>query len=357
MGRQKGVMSGMDQAQPVEEQDKPLSERLVGTSFGGVIEFTKDPPPEETVVEITRDVIIRGAKSDGSRATLDLLSLVVRPLGTCEIENMCIRAHTPGFSEALVLAHCENLKLTNCSITGGYIGLLLASSSEVEMVDCEVSECLYAGVSVDCGTLSMIHCELTNNKVFGVVTAAAVQKQDASSATLEDCKLYNDTPALKLAKDKTPAPGAALAAISGGWLFVTKTEISGFGCGVFVCGPRSLCHIGQQCKVTGNHIGMRLEQQACAHAALETIRPAREGVSFNLHEDIQRVGPVAFYEDAGTAARAHETELSRRLTMCTTDESSVGGLRSEICATRTCFPQPGGAPVATEDSSHSRLCG
>lgn len=339
----------MEQTKAVEEQDKPLSERLEATSFGGVIEFTKDPPPEETVVEITRDVIIRGAKSDGSKATLDLLSLVVRPLGTCEIENVCIRAHTPGFSEALVLAHCENLKLTNCTITGGYIGLLLASSSEVEMVDCEVSECLYAGVSVDCGILSMIGCKLTNNKVFGLVTAAAAQKQDASSATLEGCKLYNDTPALALAKEKTPAPGAALAAISGGWLFVTKTEISGFGCGVFVCGPRSLCHIGQQSKVTGNHIGMRLEQQACAHAALQTIRP-------NLHEDIQRVGPVVFHEDDGTAARAHETELSRRLTMCTTDESSVGGLRSDNCGTRTCFAQPG-ASVIKEDSSHSRLCG
>jgi len=339
---------------PTQNAAKTLSDLLDGASFGGEVLIEQDMR-EEAVVEITKDVTIRGTKPGASKATLDLFSLVVRPLGCCVLENICIRAATPGFAEALVLAHCEELQLKDCTISGGYIGLLLAASSKVTMNNCEISNCLYAGVSVDCGQLNMLDCNLINNKVFGVVATAAVTKQDESSAYLENCVLSNNNTALN--KASTPAPGAGVAALSGGWVFLRNgNKVSGFSSGLYVCGPRTLCHVQEGNQIVDNHVGLRLEQHACAHAAPRTI------IS-NLIQDIQQVGPVSLYEDNGSLVAEQEKALSRSITMRTADANSIGGLRGGECGTgrlRSCFevnPANHGSPTQNLlNANASRSC-
>eukprot|EP00656_Telonema_subtile_P019296 TRINITY_DN2056_c0_g1_i6.p2 TRINITY_DN2056_c0_g1~~TRINITY_DN2056_c0_g1_i6.p2 ORF type:complete len:373 (-),score=94.77 TRINITY_DN2056_c0_g1_i6:178-1296(-) len=258
---------------------------------------------EPGLVEVSRAITIAGDDVEHLH-TIEVLSLVIRPLGKCVLRNLRIKG-APGFLETLIHVSCSELEMVNCEIQGGHIGLLVVSGSKVVAERCHISACLYAGVSVDCGHITLQECCIEDPEVFGVVVSAQMTRQDESVAVLDQCTVLRHGP-LRAAE----AQQAGVAAIAGGWVVVQNgTRISGYVCGVFGSGARTVCHVRQAVQITENRVGMILTQNCTAHACAQTI-------VHNLQPDQVQVMPGCFcHQDDGLQAEAQERSLSRKIVM------------------------------------------
>eukprot|EP00656_Telonema_subtile_P019293 TRINITY_DN2056_c0_g1_i1.p2 TRINITY_DN2056_c0_g1~~TRINITY_DN2056_c0_g1_i1.p2 ORF type:complete len:202 (-),score=55.71 TRINITY_DN2056_c0_g1_i1:178-783(-) len=142
-------------------------------------------------------------------------------------------------------------------------------------------------------------------------------RQDESVAVLDQCTVVGaGCPVCSLLQLRhgplraAEAQQAGVAAIAGGWVVVQNgTRISGYVCGVFGSGARTVCHVRQAVQITENRVGMILTQNCTAHACAQTI-------VHNLQPDQVQVMPGCFcHQDDGLQAEAQERSLSRKIVM------------------------------------------
>jgi len=312
-----------------KDQEFPsLKEALAAAQDGDTIEVHPECPPEIVVI-MEKDVNIRGANCGPSGEpciTIQAATVIVHTgPDPIEIKDLIIQG-ADGYLESLLQCDCRlagTINLNNVHIQKGGNGLLVTSYTNVNAENCSFISNHSNGICVENGQVNLNACQVSQNEMNGIV-ASVVKKGGGESIVRMTTTTVSNNGA------------AGVASIFGGWVFInngcTITGHENMNPGIYMNGPRSICHIRGTAKVEKNDLGVLLMQRACCHAGEGTIPEGANGPPNGTPARLSAFDGCELVEDDGTEAEKQEKEWSRAVVDGkTTGQKSIVDMRNRTC--------------------------
>jgi hypothetical protein len=311
-----------------------LSQAMEAAADGELIEIHPGCPPEIAIV-VEKDLAFRGSglgPEGEPLVKLQVGTVVLNTFQPCEIEDLIIEGSPGGYLENLLHVDCLEARLTNVVLTGGGNGMLVTSHARVTGERLLVEKNNGHGITVENGWVTLrSQSRVSRNAMYGLTAAVIKKGQGESRIDLCDTTVEENG-------------AAGLAAVFGGWIF------AGEGCviqghdssGIYVNGPRSICHVSRGVEVKRNDLGLLLAQRSCCHAHPESIFDETRGKEANRTR-MEVFEGCEWVPDDGTEAAEQEQEYSRSVVMGkVSGRKSLVDMRNRACGVANVDTGPGG---------------